>query len=253
MSAMECVIGFVLSASAGAVAQDQEEPSRIEERAAEVLKKASALLAGSNRFAFEAEETYDEILDAAIRVQLSNVRGIAVSRPNHAATNVDGDTMSRSAWYDGKTLTLLDKQQNAYSTVDAPASLDETLDFVMEKYGVVLPLADVLYSDPYDALASDASFGAYLGLHQVGGVACHHLAFANESLDWQIWIDAGEKPLLRKLVITYKDEPGEPQYIARFFKWNLQAELPESLFQFEPPEGAEKMEASALLTAEEKK
>jgi hypothetical protein len=254
MYSIQFLLPFLLASS---VATPAQEEKRIEEHAAEVLKEAAALLAGGGRFAFRAEETYDEILDAGIRVQLSNVQEVAVARPNRVAIDVNGDTMNRSAWYDGKTLSLFDKQQNAYSVVDAPLTIDETLDFVVEEYGLVFPLADVLYSDPYEALAGDAVFGAYLGLHQLGGLACHHLAFSNESLDWQIWIDAGEKPLFRKLVITYKDEPSEPQYIATFSNWNLQAEIPESLFRFEPPEGAERMEASALMPlaerAEEKK
>ena len=31
-------------------------------------------------------------------------------------------------------------------------------------------------------------------------------------MDWQIWIEQGEKALPRKLVITYKDSPGYPQF-----------------------------------------
>ena len=53
------------------------------------------------------------------------------------------------------------------------------------------------------------------------GKRCHHLAFAQEHVDWQVWIEDGAQPLVRKFVITYKDEPGAPQYTAIFFDWKL--------------------------------
>ena len=91
----------------------------------------------------------------------------------------------------------------------------------------------------------------------MGGVACHRLAFANEWLEWQIWVDAENEPLPRKVVINYMDEPGEPKYTARFLSWNLAPELPDDLFRFEPPEGAQKMEARQITNlssdVEEKK
>jgi hypothetical protein len=38
------------------------------------------------------------------------------------------------------------------------------------------PLSDLLYSNPYDVLRARIQFGLYLGLHDVDGVRCHHLA-----------------------------------------------------------------------------
>ncbi len=54
--------------------------------------------------------------------------------------------------------------------------------------------------------------GEYLGIHEAAGVPCHHLAFEQATIDWQLWIDAGKDPLPRKLVITYKTEDEVPQY-----------------------------------------
>ena len=75
-----------------------------------------------------------------------------------------------------------------------------------------MPLADLLYGDPYAVLTEDVTYSKYLGLHRAAGVLCHHLVFAQPTIEWQIWIDAGEQPLPRQLAITYVREPGEPQY-----------------------------------------
>jgi hypothetical protein len=222
-------------------------PARsVEARAEQELKKMGEFLAKQPHFALEAEETFDEIPDGQLRRQLINARRIAVERPNHFAADVTGDTLSRASWYDGRTVTVLDKEHNVYATIDAPATIDATLDKLQDEYGVVLPLVDFLYSDPYAVLMEGVTYGRYLGIHQAAGVACHHLAFSQATIEWQLWIDAGDKPLPRKLVISYVEEPGEPQYSASIRRWNLDSRVPEGLFTFEAPEGAQKIDAMAM-------
>jgi len=226
-------------------------PARsVEARAEQELKRMGEFLAKLPHFALEAEETFDELPDGELRRQLTNVRRIAVERPNHVAADATGDTLNRAAWYDGKTVTVLDKEHNVYATIEAPGTIDATFDKLEDEYGVVLPLADLLYSDPYAVLMAGVTYGRYLGIHQAAGVDCHHLAFSQETIEWQIWIDAGEKPLPRKLVISYVQEPGEPQYTAVIRRWNLESKVPEGLFTFEAPDGAQKVDARDLTTAE---
>jgi hypothetical protein len=221
-------------------------PRSVEPRAEQELKKMGEFLAKLPHFALEAEETFDELPDGELKRELTNVRRIAVERPNHFAADVTGDTLNRASWYDGRTVTVLDKAHNVYATIEAPATIDGTLDKLTDEYGVVLPLADILYADPHAVLMAGVTYGRYLGIHQAAGVDCHHLAFSQDTIEWQIWIDAGEKPLPRKLVISYVQEPGEPQYSAVIRRWNLDAQVPEGLFTFEAPEGAQKIDAKAM-------
>jgi hypothetical protein len=221
-------------------------PRSVETRAEQELKRMGEFLAKLPHFALEAEETFDELPDGELRRQLTNVRRIAVERPNHVAADATGDTLSRASWYDGRTATVLDKERNVYVTVEAPGTIDATLDMLADEYGVVLPLVDLLYSDPYAVLMEGVTYGRYLGIHQAAGIACHHLAFSQDTIEWQIWIDAGDKPLPRKLVISYVQEPGEPQYSATIRRWTLEAKVPEGLFTFEAPEGAQKIDAKAV-------
>jgi hypothetical protein len=225
-------------------------PRNVEARAEQELKKMGEFLAKLPHFALEAEETFDELPDGELRRQLTNVRRVAVERPNHVAADATGDTLNRASWYDGRTVTVLDKEHNVYATIEAPGTIDATFDKLQDEYGVVLPLADLLYSDPYAVLMAGVTYGRYLGLHQAAGVDCHHLAFSQDTIEWQIWIDAGDKPLPRKLVISYVQEPGEPQYSAVIRRWNLESKVPEGLFTFEAPEGAQKIDAKAMKRSE---
>jgi len=226
-------------------------PARyIEARADQELKKMSTFLAGQQRFALEADETFDEVPDGEPRRELTNVRRMAVVRPNRVAADATGDTLNRASWYDGKTITILDKEHNNYGVIEAPATIDATLDKIAD-YGIALPLMDLLYSDPYAVLTEDVTYGRYLGIHLAAGVPCHHLVFSQETIEWQIWIDASDQPLPRRMVISYVDEPDEPKYSATIRRWKLDPQFPDELFTFEAPEGATKMDAKAMNLPEE--
>ena len=71
---------------------------------------------------------------------------------------------------------------------------------------------------------------------------CHHLAFRQEGVDWQVWIAEGADPLPRKVVITYKDLPDAPQFVALLDKWNLADQQPAKVFEFTAPDGAKRIE-----------
>ena len=105
-----------------------------------------------------------------------------------------------------------------------------------------MPAADIVYQDPYAGVIGSVDYGYVVGRASVDGVDCHHLAFAQETIDWQVWIQAGPKPLLRKLVITYKTEEGWPQYAARFSEWDLAPRISKHYFEFEPPAGADRVD-----------
>jgi len=174
-----------------------------------------------------------------------------VRRPNRIRADYWGDLRKNSFWYDGKSVTILYTDKNLYSTFSAPKVIDEACDFAMEKYGLSIPIADLVYSDPYAVLIENVRSGFYEGLHMVNGIRCHHLAFTQENIDWQIWIEDGPQAVPRKLVITHKDLPGWPQYIAVLSDWNFSVRLPDILFTFETPDNAEQIEFLEVQEDEE--
>ena len=230
-----------------AVEFDLAPGSRLVEPRADALVRAmSDRLARADAFAFEAEEVYDEVPEQSPRQQFTSRRAVVLRRPNRLAGDATGDAIHRSFYYDGRTFSAIDKEQNVWASGTVPPTIDEALDWVFDQTGTVLPLADFLYADVYSRLMDSVQRGVYLGIHDVGGVPCHHLSFEQATIDWQLWIDAGREPLPRKLVITYKTEDEVPQYSVTIRKWNVKADLPEALFRFVPPAGAKRIEISAF-------
>jgi hypothetical protein len=219
----------------------------VDPKADALLRQMSAALAAANSFSFESHSIADQVLPSGQKVQFARNQKVQVRRPDKAHASVMGDTEDLEFVYDGKQVTLYNPRDNVYTATDGKGSLDDTLDMLASQYGLVIPLADMVFSDPYKSLMEHVRSGEDLGPGWVFDTKCEHLAFRQDIVDWQIWIDPATK-LPRKLVITYKEQPSHPQYTAIFTKWDLNANTPDSAFTFTPPAGATKTDFTAPTT-----
>jgi hypothetical protein len=218
----------------------------VDARADDLVRKMGAWLVANPALTIEAEEVYDEVPPHSPRQQLTSVRRVSLQRPDRLAGDATGDAIDRAFFYDGRTLSLYDRAQNVWTSGAVPPTIDGALDFVLEETGTIVPLADLLYADPYGRLMGSVQRGTYLGIHDVDGVPCHHLAFEQATVDWQLWIEAGAQPAPRKLVISYKTEDEVPQYAATIRRIQAVPTLPDALFRFTPPAGATRVEVIAV-------
>ena len=223
-----------------------EQKPAIDAKAATLLRRMSECLAQARQFSVNAEIWQDIQLCSGQQVQAGRTIDLQVRRPNRLHTEVRSTRRNRAMFYDGTSLTLLNRVQAFYGTIPAPGTLDETLDVASEHFGITLPLEDLIVSDPYQSAMRKVTSGSYLGSVTVLGVPCEHLVFSQDKVDWQVWIEQGAVPVPRKIVITYKDEEGAPEYTAIFSHWDLQTPLPDFLFTFEPPAGASPIDVAEI-------
>jgi hypothetical protein len=217
-------------------------PSAVEPRADRILHEMSEYLRTAREFTFHADVTYDVVPTRGPMVQYGGTADVSVRRPDRLYVDYSGDRRRSRAYIDGRTFTFHGMALNVYATTEVPAGLDAALDHVFDTVGFSVPIADLLYSDPYAVLTENVESGFWVGRHAVDGTPCHHLAFSQEFIDWQIWIEDGPRPVPRKLVVTHKDDPGAPQYIARLAGWNFQPRLSDHCFEFDPAVGADRIE-----------
>ncbi len=212
----------------------QAEPPK-DPRALRLLQKSCDYINQQPSFGFRADVAFDDVLVPDYKVQYhAIVQAIVVRRPGKFRLDYTGDRRNVRFYYNGKTFSLLDKRANTYASVSAPPTIDATLDQVREQLDIGLPLEDFLYSDPCKGLSSNLQAAYDLGPSRVAGSSTMHLAFRQENIDWQIWIDNEGLPLPRKMVITYKKLPGSPQYTAVFSKWAFKPFDP-SMFSYTLP------------------
>lgn len=246
------VLSLVLAASSVVLAQDDVDAPAIDPRAEKVLTETSRYIGQAKTLAFVFQESFDEIDETGLRIQYSNRRRVGLRRPNKLAAESRGDTIDREFRYNGSRATLLDRRHNVYATVDeVPETVDGLLNLLASRFGLVFPLEDLLYEDTFGGVMSGVDRAAYLGIHEVGEFKCHHLAFTQSLIDWQLWVEAGPTPIPRKIVINYNQEPGQPAYQAVITDWRVDLDLPDELFEFTPPDGARRIEIELLDEADQ--
>jgi hypothetical protein len=245
------VVALAMLVLAGWPEAGHAQPTGIDPQAEKLLKRMSDYLASRQKFTVRTDNTVEVVLTSGQKLQYDSPAAASVWRPNRLRADRKGDIFNQEFFYDGKTLTLYNPRENLYATTAAPATLDEMLDFAREKLDVIAPGADFLYSNAAEKMLKEASSGFVVGPAVIGGVKCTQLAFRGSEVDWQVWIDDGDKPLPRKFILTSKQVKGEPQFTVLIRSWDVAPKLADKDFTFTPPKGAKKIEF-LQLTAEAK-
>jgi len=227
--------------AAAANAPSDQSP-KVDPAADRILRAAGDYLKEAKSFTFKADVWEDLILPMGQKVQSQRAVEIGIRRPDRAYAYTQSIPHNRASFYDGKTLTTYNREQNFYGVAPAPDNLDKTIDFVEDKFGIVMPLADLMVSDMYGEVTKGVRTGLYLGRQNVGGVRCHHLAFSQDTIDWEAWIEDGPRPVILRFSITYKAEEHSPRFTATLSDWNFAAALPDYAFIFQPPIGTSKID-----------
>ncbi|MBZ4416556.1 DUF2092 domain-containing protein [Myxococcus sp. RHSTA-1-4] len=237
------VFGLVLGAGASAAqAQEKREARKVDPEADRILRSMSSYLSGLKSFTADYDVDNEVISEDGQKLQFSSSGSIAVQRPARLHATRRGGFADAELFFDGRTITLLGKNQNAYFQLNGPATLDEMIETIRSQVGLDLAGADLLYASPYEGLMTHVESGTYLGPAVVDGIACDHLAFRTDKVDWQLWVQRGDKPLPLKYVITTKWTTGAPQYTVRLHDWELQPRLDARRFEFRPPAGFKRVE-----------
>ena len=214
----------------------------IDPEALRLLRQMGKYLGTAREFSFRADITNDVVRAGSQKIQYSGTADIAVRRPNKLHSRYSGEDRQTRIFYDGRTFVILDAEKMVYTKTKVPPVIDAAIDKVFDQYDFTVPIADLVYQDPYRTLIENVETGFLVGRPLINGRATFHLAFTQKEIDWQIWIKEGLQPLPRKLLVTYKNEPGSPQYTAILSGWNLHPRLSDSFSEFHPPIGSDEIQ-----------
>lgn len=207
-----------------------------------LLRQMSEELKNAGSFQFHAEINFDDVLISGQKLQYAGAADVTVRRPDGIFVDYRDDLSAKRFWYDGKTGTLLDVFHDVYSTADLSGDIDTAIDELQERYGLALPLGDLISSDVFAVIDGHALAWGYIGVNDVEGTAAHHIAIVGDNADLQVWIQEKGRPLPLKIVITYKNVPMAPQYQAVLMDWEFGANVAADSFEPDLPEGAQKAE-----------
>src|SRR5215469_13089404 len=147
---MKRVMLFLCMAGASTLSvTSAPEPDSIDPRAEQILKSACQYLAQAPFFTVTAEIWREHVNEAGQKLQFTRSMDLEVTRPNRLHAEIYSPHAARGFWYDGKSLTILDRKRNLFSTTAMPATLDDALDDAHDQFGVDLPMMDLAISDPF--------------------------------------------------------------------------------------------------------
>jgi hypothetical protein len=219
---------------------DAKDASAVDPDAIEAVKKMGVYLRSLKSFEVTTDVSQDDVLEDGLIVQHNSKVDLLAAMPDRLRVDVTADEKHRLYLYDGKNLTVWARLVNYYATVPAPPTIGELFKVADEKYDIELPLLDLFKWGTSESDISNIKTAVDIGPSTVEGVTCEHYAFHQEGADWQIWIQLGEFPLPRRLVITTLTDDARPQH-SDTLTWNLAPSFNADAFVFNPPADAKRV------------
>jgi hypothetical protein len=224
------------------------ESEGVDPKAKAALAQSAEYLRGLPAFSVVADVTRDEVVHGDFNVQRTSHVRVTVRRPDRLRIEISGDSGDRLFTYDGQTLSLYFAKEQYYVSTPAAPTLREVLDAAIEKHAIDVPLTDLIYIAMGGELHQNVRESAEIGPSRVAGADTLHLAFRGPTVDWQLWLEQGSRPLPRKISIATTDAATRPQYTATL-DWDLSPAVNDELFQFTPPPGALPIKLKAALAS----
>jgi hypothetical protein len=240
-----------LSCALGAVCLSAQIAKAAEDDSLKILKGMSDYLASQKSISLSYDSDTEVLTSDIQKIQFASSGQVQLTRPDKLRATRTGGYTDVEFVFDGKTASVLGKNINAFAQLDAPGSTEQLVDKLRNEYSVALPGADLLGSNAFDALSADVTHASHIGRGVVEGFECEHLAFRNDDTDWQLWVQVGDAPIPRKLVITSKTETAAPQYTLVIREWKSDVKPGSDTFTFQAPAGATKLDAAALASLDE--
>ncbi len=215
-----------------------------------LLRQMSARLANAEALTFEANRHVDPGLIEGRDVPEEAAIRVFVKRPDKLYAVARTPTGTRHVYFDGQEVTVFEEEKGLYAKAQVSGTIDTMIQHLDERFGFVPPLADFVANDPYALMSEQVRQLRHVGTETVDGKSCERLEATGELATADLWL-ASDSSLPCRLVARFTRLEGEPETRVSFSSWNLDADLSDEMFSFEPPEGAVEIEMVPLSDLEE--
>ena len=243
------IIGFVPVRLPAAEPAKPAQSAISEEAAAALSRMGQTLRAEQLSFQARTIRVYADPDGEPLHI--FHVLKVTMHRPNRLLAEVSGDDGSNKLVFDGKTAIIFSAEQNKYASIAVPeGTIAGMLKEAVGRLGVDFPLADFLSDEPGKAFLTSVTSGRVVNTVTIDGAPYDHLFFFQPpGIELELWLSKNEQSLPRRLIVTYRTLPGQPNFIAQFSDWNFNVQAADADFAFQPPAGATQVELKPVATA----
>ncbi len=218
-------------------AATQAKPSISPEASAALTRMGQTLK--SKEFSFQARTIRVYAEQNGELLHIFHTLNVTVRRPDRLLVDRNGDDGPGKLVYDGKTVIIYMGDGNKYASIPVPATIEGMMKVAMGRLGVDFPLADFLTDSPAKSFLSGVNSGRVVNTVTIDGTPCLHMFFSQPpGIDLELWVEKNDQSLPRRLIVTYRSLPGQPDFVAEFSNWNFAVHPTDADFAFQPPAGA---------------
>lgn len=222
----------------------------------ELLRKAAVFIGSQKSFnvVIEVERRTESL---AFDRRSNSTILLSVARPNRVAMREQGGPNGMTVVADGKQFSRgIAAQIKKYQVGDALPSLDEVFHDPVANMmctAIGTPFFRTFFSgDWYEELMYDVTASREMGLEEIDGHACGHLQLEQSETIWDLWIDTGDTPFVRKVSVQPKELLTDSELdktrlrvsvAYRFHDWNVAPKFAADEFEFRPEADWEKVDS----------
>ena len=216
----------------------------------ELLSRMSNEIASLQQFRIDGDAYADARLDAGLIHENSTQATMRVSKPDSVRiTNRTAEDL-KELYFTSNQLSIYTQPKNYYGQVQFPEGTTNGLDYAIEALGIDVPMMDFLSGDVAERMLADATEVIYVGRSLVRDNEYEQVVIRTPEIDVQIWIATEGPPLPGKMSLSAKWDGGSPRTVV-FMEWDTAPDFPDDIFDFEPPDGAMKIDIQTQLDSEE--
>jgi len=217
-------------------------------QAREILMRMAELLGGAKAFSVTLLAGHDTVQASGQKLEFGDTLRILLQRPDRLRVESVGSDGARTvAAFTGKEIVVFDATNKVYASEPQPGGVDQSLMHLVRDLHVRLPLAMLLVTGLPHEFDSRVKTIEYVEKTNMYGVPSHHLAARGDDVDFQVWVADGKQPYPVRIVLTYRKEPGQPQFRAQFSDWNFAPQLADESLALQLPQDVKKVAFAARI------
>ena len=224
--------------------QQTADTVELSEEASNILTRMTEFISSAPAYTLVADMANEVLQKNGQTLEFGAHITASLRRPSQANMHFDnrnGD--NATIILDGDTIAVFSTIENThvYDTTRQPGDIDAAFVFLSEHLGTPDQLNHFFSIELTSFVKRMVKSGYYVGEATIAGILCDNLALRNEDTDVQMWVEKGDNPVPRRIVVTYKNREGQPQFWAQFEEWNFSPNFSETVFSYTPPADAERI------------
>lgn len=230
-----CIVGLGILLASTSLFAAEKTPK-------DIVNKAYAQIGSMDKYSFTALVLDSERQEDGTVKQYRHDVSVKVDRPGKLRVDTKGDNLDRTSYINNGLFTMIDHDFGYYGSLKTPKTIDGSLDYIFDRYGIKAPLASLIYSDMHKRVKFRSR--KYFGTMDVDGVECDYIAFKGKVREVHVWITTGDTPLVKTYSVI--DTTAQPHTrIDTTLVWDTNPNISDSDFVFTVPKGTSEISISS--------